>query len=52
MLILGMGDMPAEHRSTRERAPSAESGEREDAPPPAVDPVEEGVDALKKLLPF
>jgi hypothetical protein len=52
MLILGMGDMPGEHRSRRERAPSADSGEREDAPAPRVDPVDEGVDALKKLLPF
>jgi hypothetical protein len=52
MAFLGMGDMTGGRGTTQENAPPSGSADRERSGSSPVDPVKEGVDALKKLLPF
>ncbi len=53
MAFLGMGDMMGGREGTREAVPpSSQPSEQESAGSKPLDPVKEGVDALKKLLPF
>jgi hypothetical protein len=52
MAFLGMGDTTGRPGATRETAPPSGTSEQESAGSKPLDPVKEGVDALKKLLPF
>jgi hypothetical protein len=51
--FLGMGSMTGGREATREAVPpSSQPSEQESSGSKPLDPVKEGVDALKKLLPF
>jgi hypothetical protein len=52
MTFLGMGDTTGRRGSRQEAPPSAGAPDSEQSGSRPVDPVKEGVDALKKLLPF
>lgn len=52
MAFLGMGDVSGGRGAAQETMPSSGSPEHEGAGSKPLDPVKEGVDALKKLLPF
>ena len=52
MTFLGMGDMTGGRGAARDTAPPPGTSEQESAGSKPVDPVKEGVDALRKLLPF
>jgi hypothetical protein len=52
MAFLGMSDMSGGRGSARETMPSSGTPESDSTGSKPLDPVKEGVDALKKLLPF
>ena len=52
MAFLGMGGMTGGREATPDAAPPSRPSDQESAGSKPLDPVKEGVDALKKLLPF
>jgi hypothetical protein len=52
MAFIGMGDMTGGRGAAGETAPPSGAPEKESPGSKPMDPVKEGVDALKKLLPF